>query len=190
MLLLLACASKEPAVADTPAADTEPPCTPLAAMFFDLGETLATEQEDGLFATIPEAAALLDALGDLPVGIITNVPDGYTRQDLEAMLVDPSLLDRFDVVLMSSEASRPKPFKAIYQEAVALLPEETDITQTAFVTEEIGDIAEADPATRGAVGAGMIGVLVSEKADPLADYTVAPADLPSLATAEWVECLE
>ena len=187
MLLLLACASKEPAVADTPAADTEPPCTPLAAMFFDLGETLATEQEDGLFATIPEAAALLDALGDLPVGIITNVPDGYTRQDLEAMLVDPSLLDRFDVVLMSSEASRPKPFKAIYQEAVALLPEETDITQTAFVTEEIGDIAEADPATRGAVGAGMIGVLVSEKADPLADYTVAPADLPSLATAEWVE---
>lgn len=190
MLFLLACTDASEKLAEPHDSAPEVVCTPLGAVFFDLGETLVTEGKDGLFSEFSETTPLLDALGDTPLGVITNVPDGTTREDLEAMLVDPSLLDRFDVVMMSSEASKPKPFKAIYEEAVALLPEETPIEQTAFVTEEIADIADADPASRGAMGAGMIGVLVAEKADPLADYTFTREALPTLAEAAWVQCLE
>lgn len=172
----------------------EEPCTPLAAVFFDLGGTLVLEQESGLFAEAPDARPLIGALRDrgLPVGIITNVERGWAIEDLEALLEDPSFLDLFDVVLLSSEAeSRPKPDPHIYAEALALLPDPPPIEQTAFVTEEIGDIAEAEPPTRGARGAGMIGVHVSDEApDVLADHTVATDALLSIASAAWVECIE
>jgi len=191
-MLLLACVPPGPA--DSEPAETAAPCTPVAAMFFDLGETLVTEQEDGLFANIPEAIALLDALtaNAMPMGLITNVLEDDDRDDLAALLVDPSLLDRFDVLLLSSEAeSRPKPNRHIFEEAVNLLADVPPIEQTVFVTEEIGDLADEDPPSRGAQAAGMIGVHVSGEApSDLVDETVLPADLASLAAADWVECLE
>lgn len=172
----------------------EEPCTPMAAVFFDLGGTLVLEQESGLFTEAPDARALVEALRDqdTPVGVITNVERGWTIEDLSALLEDPTILELFDVVLLSSEAeSRPKPDPRIYAEALALLPVPPPIEQTAFVTEEIDDIADAEPPSRGARGAGMIGVHVSDDApDALADHTVATDALLSIASAPWVECIE
>ena len=204
--LLLACTSAElaPVVTedtaaadeDTAAGDTdsgaEPGCTPLAALFFDLGDTLVAEGTDGLYAALPGVITLLDALEarGLPLGVITNVPGNWGRPELEALLADPSILDRFDVVLLSAEASASKPDPVIFAEAVALLSTPSLIEHTAFMTEELGHLAEADPPTEGAQAAGMVGVHLSEGAGSLADYTVAPDDLTSLATAAWLDCLE
>lgn len=172
----------------------ETPCTPMAAMFFDLGGTLVIERDDGLFEEAAGARELLLALRarGMPIGAITTVPPDYDTADLQALLVDPSLIALFDVVLLSSEAeSRPKPDPAIYAEALAMLPEPPPIQHTAFVTEELRDIADAEPPTRGARAAGMIGVYVSAEApSALADHTVAPDALLSIATAAWVACIE
>ena len=178
---------------DTSGGDTGAPCTPVEALFFDLGETLVSEGADGLHAPVPGADELLDALEAraMPMGVITNVPASWDRDDLDALLVDPQMLDRFDVVLLSSEASAPKPDPAIFVEAVALLSTPADIARTAFVTEELGDLADAQPPTEGARAAGMLGVHVSAgAASALADHTVAPDELASLATAGWLDCLE
>ncbi|MBA2320640.1 MAG: HAD family hydrolase, partial [Deltaproteobacteria bacterium] len=203
LLSLFACspssdpAGEDPAgdgSSDPSAGDTEAPCTPLAAVFFDLGETLATERDDGLFEERPGVTDLLVQLQDSgrPIGLITNVPAGYDDDDLRALLVDPSLLDRFDVLLLSSEAaSDPKPDPAIFVEAVGLLADPPPIETTAFVTEELAMIGNGRPPSEGARAAGMIGVhLTDEPPSPLADHTVAVRDLPSLADAPWVACIE
>lgn len=203
LFLILACTgtapdSKTPQetadTADTAHDSGDTSCAPLAAIFFDLGETLVTAQEDGRFADIPQAIDLLDALDamDMPMGLITNVPNRYDRDDLEALLVDPALLDRFAVVLLSSEATAPpKPDPAIYAEAVSLLEQPPAIERTAFLTEELEGIADADPPTQGAQAAGMIGVYLSDEGpSPLADHTVAPEDMAGIATADWVTCAE
>jgi FMN phosphatase YigB (HAD superfamily) len=191
-LLLLACTTETPPDDSAAPEDTgPPPCPAVEAVFFDLGETLVTERDDGLFEEIPAAIALLDAL-ELPLGVITNMRVRDTREDLEALLVDPSLLDRFDVVLLSSEAEAdPKPDPAIFAEAVALLPEPPPIEQTVFVTEEIGDLADADPPTEGAQAAGMIGVHVTaDEPSPLADHTVTPEEMATVADAAWMGCID
>lgn len=179
--------------ADTAETDTSPPCTPMAALFFDLGETLVVEREDGLFETRDGVPTLLDALVEqgLPLGVITTVPRSWDMDDLWDLLVDPGVLDPFTVVLLSSEAeSSPKPDPAIYAEALSLLPSPPPIGTTAFVTEELGDLTDGDPPTEGAMAAGMIGVLLSDEASPQVDHTVAPDALPSIATAPWLACIE
>ncbi len=180
--------------ADTSTPDTGPPCTPLGAMFFDLGETLVVEGSSDTFDTRDGTLSLLDALAaqGLPLGVITTVPRGYDLDDLRALLTDPEILDRFDVVLMSSQAeSRPKPDPAIYAEALALLPSPPPIESTAFLTDELGDLADADPPTEGAMAAGMIGVHLSDDSpSPLVDHTVATDALVSIADAAWVACIE
>ena len=169
-------------------------CTPVAAVFFDLGDTLLVKGDDGRYVARDGAEALLAGLRaqDRALGVITNVPDGWERSDLDALLADPSILDGFDVVLLSALATAdPKPDPAIFVEAVGLLPTPPPIGTTVFVTEELGHIADADPPTEGAQAAGMVGVHLSDDApDPLADHTLAPAALGDLATASWMDCLE
>lgn len=173
--------------------ETADPCTPVAAVFFDLGETLVTERSDGLFEELPGARELLLALRDqgTPTGLISNTGRGWNIDDLAALLVDPSLLDLFDVILISSEAeSRPKPDPAIYAEGVALLDPPPDIATTAYVSADLDDLADDDPPTEGAQAAGMVGVLITDEAAPLADHTLDPANLPGLVDEAWMGCLE
>lgn len=173
-------------------------CTPVLAAFFDLGETLVTEQEEGLYSTLPEAAVALDRLEarGTPKGIITTVPRGWDMDDLRALLVDPTLLDRFEVVLMSSEAAAgPKPDPAIYTEALSLLAAPPPPGQVLFITEELADIADADPPTRGAQAAGLVGVHIRDTQDtggaaPLAAHTISREGLADLPAAPWFACLE
>lgn len=198
--LLIGCAtpdSKAPEDSDADSGEVDSadqaPCTPLAALFFDLGDTLVVEGPDALFMAREGATELLDELVGqrLPIGVITNVPRGYDIEDLRALLADPAILDVFDTVLLSSEAEAgPKPDPAIFVEAVGRLAEPPPIEQRAFVTEELADLADGEPPTEGARAAGMIGVHLSDDApSPLADHTVATDALPSIATAAWLQCI-
>lgn len=149
----------------------------LRAVFFDLGDTLVEAGPGGLFVLKTGAQSTVDALqaAGVQVGLITNVPAGWDRADLEAVLAQPSFLDEFDVLVLSSQAPAPKPNPAIYTFAHGLLPTAVLIGQTAFVGETLSEIAnsQASP-TSGARAAGMVGIHFSAVApSPLADYTVA-----------------
>ena len=156
----------------------------IGAAFFDLGDTLVENDGSGTFVTregVPETIAGLQSLG-VRLGIITNVPEGWTRDDLEAILDDPGLLDDFEVVVLSSEAPASKPDPAIYLHAHGLMVGAPPIAGTAFVGETLAEIAdlEIEP-TSGARSVGMIGIHLSDDPpSPLADATIPTADLPSL----------
>lgn len=174
--------------------DEEPACTPVLALLFDLGDTLVVQRDDGLYEARPGVPDLLVALraAGRATGIVTNVPRGYTLEDLGALLADPTLLENFDLVLLSSEASAdPKPDPAIFSEALSLLPSPPPASQAAFVTEELAHLADGDPPTEGAMAAGLLGVHLSDAApSALVDFTVSTAALPDLAGAPWVACVE
>ncbi|MEO7793291.1 MAG: hypothetical protein ABIV06_00845 [Thermoanaerobaculia bacterium] len=185
----------------------------LKAVFFDLGNTLIDQSNPSPYPLFPTAQSAIDALqaAGLEVGVITNVPAGWTRGDLEALLQQPAFLDEFDVLLLSSQTNPlvSKPTPGIYIQAHALLPvAPPPIGATAFVGETIGEIANAQVApTMGARAAGMIGIHLSSAApSALADYTTGTADLADIldivaatcnifsdgfeaeSTEEWSDC--
>jgi FMN phosphatase YigB (HAD superfamily) len=164
----------------------------LRAVFFDLGETLVTAAGGGMFTLKPGAQETVDALqaAGRELGIITNVPGGWTREDLEAILLQPEFLDEFDVLTLSSQAPAPKPDPAIYLFAHAALPTPVPVGATAFVGESLPEIANAEVSpTLGARAAGMIGVHVSSAApSPLADFTIPPGDLPQVLAVVTTTC--
>lgn len=148
----------------------------LGAVFFDLGDTLVEAGPGGLFVLKAGAQDTVDALqaAGLAVGVITNVPAGWDRADLEAVMAQPAFLDEFDVLVLSSQAPAPKPNPAIYTFAHGLLPNPLPIGQTAFVGETLAEIAnsQSNP-TSGARAAGMVGIHLSAAApSPLADHTI------------------
>jgi FMN phosphatase YigB (HAD superfamily) len=172
------------------------PCVAVRAIFFDLGDTLVESDGGDMFVERPGAEAMiaeLKALG-MRVGIITNTPPGFTMQDLEDLLVDPTFLDEFEVVLPSSlAASPPKPDPAIFGEAHAMLIDPPPIAEVAFVSENLAEVADQALApTQGARAAGMLGVhLSAAPPSPLADVTIAPDQLDmlvSLAETQWLAC--
>ncbi|MEM9556694.1 MAG: HAD family hydrolase [Acidobacteriota bacterium] len=153
-------------------------------MFFDLGDTLVEAGAGGLFVVRDGAQEAVDELQarGLQLGIITNVPAGWTLEDLEAVLADPGFLDEFDVVVLSSQAPAPKPAPEIYVFAHAQLPTPVPIESTAFVGETLSEIADAevDP-TSGARAVGMLGIHLSDAPpSPLADFTIPTDGLTTL----------
>jgi len=172
------------------------PCVAVRAILFDLGDTLVESDGGDLFVERPGAAAMvaeLKALG-MRVGVVTNTPPEFTRQDLEDLLVDPGFLDEFELVLLSSEAaSPPKPEPAIFVEAHGSLVDAPPIDEVAYVSENLAEVADQALApTQGARAAGMLGIHLSAAApSPLADYTIAPDQLDtivSMAGTEWLAC--
>jgi len=157
----------------------------IEAVFFDLGNTLAfrpTPTSD--FVWFPDAMATvadLKARG-VRVGIITNTPAGWTRSDLEAILDDPSFLDEFEVILLSSEAPCSKPCLGIYEHALSLLPNPPPKFHVAFVTEEIDHITNASGT--GAQGAGWRGILKSTTPSPDAEFNITNlSEIPGIVDA-------
>ncbi len=173
-----------------PVAAGDGPC--LQAVFFDLGNTLVEDDGGGVFVLKPGAAETVAALQGqaVPLGIITNVPAGWDRSDLEAILAEPEFLDEFDVLVLSSEAPAPKPDPAIYTFAHGMLPGPPPIESTAFVGETLAEIADqADNPTSGARAVGMVGVHLSDlPPSPLADHTVSPSNLPAIAVLVANSC--
>ncbi len=173
----------------------ELPCQPLRSVFFDLGETLVTADGSGGFDEFPSVAPLLSELraAGMQLGVITTVPDGYTETDLRTLLNSPELLDSFDVVLLSSQSvSPPKPDPAVFVEAISLLPMPHPVSHSIFVTEALSDIANQELApTSGARAAGMLGLhLSSATPSSWADYTVAPAQLQTIASIVKAACAD
>ena len=146
------------------------------AVFFDLGNTLVEAGPGGLQVVRVGAQETVDALqaAGVRIGVITNVPAGFTRDQLNALLATPAFLDEFEVVVMSSEAPAPKPSPLIYTHAHAQLSSPPLITETAFVGETLGEIANAAVSpTAGARSVGMIGIHLSNAApSALADFTI------------------
>ncbi len=109
-------------------------------------------------------------------------------------MATPNFLDEFEVVLLSSEASSPpKPDPAIYLEAHGLLTSPPPIDRSAFVTETLAHIANAeDNPTLGSRAAGMMGIHLSSAApSPLTEYTVHPdqlGDIVPIVELRWVFC--
>ncbi|MEM9291039.1 MAG: HAD family hydrolase [Acidobacteriota bacterium] len=156
----------------------------LQAIFFDLGNTLIEDPGTGTFVLRDGAQETVDALQTLglQLGVITNVPAGWTRANLEAIMAQPEFLDEFSVVVLSSQAPAPKPDPSIYTFAHGLLQIPVPITETAFVGETLGEIADVFPnPTEGCRAVGMVGIHLSDlPANPFASYTVATDDLPRI----------
>ena len=163
----------------------------LRAIFFDLGNTLVDQTNPAPYPLFPTAQATIDTLQarGLALGVITNVPAGWDRGDLEALLLQPAFLDEFDILVLSSEAPAPKPNPAIYTHAYNLLAlPRPAVAATAFVGETLAEIANsaANP-TSGARAIGMTGIHLSSSApSPLADVTIAALD--DLLTVESAPC--
>lgn len=167
----------------------------LQAVFFDLGNTLVDQSVPAPYPLFPTAQAAVDALqaAGVEIGIITNVPAGWTRGDLETLLLEPAFLDEFDVLVLSSQTPGPvqKPNPLIYSYAHGLLPPPLPpIGATAFVGETLAEIANAQVApTLGARAAGMVGIHLSDTApSPLADYTITTADLADVLGIVGATC--
>lgn len=167
----------------------------LKAVFFDLGNTLVDQSGPAPYPLFPTAQSAIDALqaAGVELGIITNVPAGWTRTDLEGLLQEPSVLDEFDVLVLSSQTPGPvsKPNPAIYTYAHSLLPgPPPPIAATAFVGETLSEIANAAVApTSGARAAGMVGIHLSNAApSALADYTISPSDLGAVLAVVDLTC--
>lgn len=148
------------------------------AVFFDLGNTLLDQSGSSPWPLFGDAQAAVDELQarGIRTGIITNVPAGWTRANVEALMQQPAFLDEFDALALSSEAGASKPAPAIYLYAFGLLaPPQLGVDRTAFVGETLSEIAntEIDPTT-GARAVGMTGIHLSSGApSPLADHTIA-----------------
>lgn len=167
----------------------------LQAVFFDLGNTLIDQSGPSPYPLFPTAQAAIDALqaAGIQVGIITNVPAGWTRTDVENLMQQPAFLDEFDVLLLSSQTSPlvSKPNPQIYIQAHALLPPPLPpIGATAFVGETLSEIANtAVSPTTGARAAGMVGIHFSNAApSALADYTIPTADLAAVLDVVELTC--
>ncbi len=179
-----------------PVLAVDPPCEPVETIFFDLGDTLLEPGSGGLFVERPGVQTMIDDLQVLGIrlGIITNTPGGWTLADLQAAMANPSFLNEFEVVLLSSEATAPpKPDPAIFLEAHGLLASAPPLIRTAFVTEALGHIADLENnPTEGARAAGMVGIqLISGAPSPLTEYTVHPDQMDDVVTvveSGWVFC--
>lgn len=162
------------------------------AIFFDLGNTLVEAGPGGQFVLRAGAQQTIDRLqaAGVRLGIITNVPAGWTREDLEALLVEPAFLDEFEVVVLSSQAPAAKPDPQIYQHAHGLLSAPPSIGESAFVGETLSEIANSvSNPTLGARAAGMIGIHLSATApSPLADFTIPINDLPAIVGLVEQQC--
>jgi FMN phosphatase YigB (HAD superfamily) len=173
-------------------AKAAPEC--LQAVFFDLGNTLVDQTVPAPYPLLSSAQPAIDALQamDVQVGIITNVPAGWDRDDLEALLAQPAFLDEFDVLILSSQAPAMKPDPAIYTFAHAALPTALPIAATAFVGETLTEIANsAVNPTSGARSVGMTGIHVSNAApSALTDYTIPTNSLSQVATIVASTCMD
>jgi FMN phosphatase YigB (HAD superfamily) len=165
----------------------------IRAVFFDLGNTLVDQSVSAPYPLFPTAQATIDTLQarGVRLGIITNVPAGWDRDDLETLLATPEMLDEFEALAMSSEAPAPKPNPAIYTYAWNLLAEPRPaITASAFVGENLDEIANtAVPPTLGARAVGMIGIHMSNAApSSRADYTIPFQDVAAVLDVVSISC--
>jgi FMN phosphatase YigB (HAD superfamily) len=97
---------------------------PLAAVFFDIGGTLADRDAAGRLVPFNDSPALLRAAREslgLRVGVITNLPATLSDDQIRAMLKDAGLLPFIDPsgLVTNHAAGADNPDPRIYQFAAA-----------------------------------------------------------------------
>ena len=114
----------------------------MKALFFDLGETLVTHDNiSGKFIEFPEIDIILKNLKEngIEIGIIS---DG-SRSQVNNLLANPSLLNKFKVIVMSDDQAggtrkpKAKIFNIALNEMSNALGFNLDPTETALLTETI-----------------------------------------------------
>ena len=159
-------------------------CNTIDTLFFDLGDTIIESNGNGMFQLRSGVSEMIETLvlREINLGIITNVPSDWVIGDLEDILIDPSFLKDFEVVVLSSLSPSAKPDPAIYNFAYSLLSNPPSIEQVIFVTESLDHIAnlEVNP-TLGARSVGMLGIHLSDLTpSPLTNYTIASDDFQAI----------
>jgi HAD superfamily hydrolase (TIGR01549 family) len=122
---------------------------PLAAVFFDIGGTLGTVSGAAPVRRLtpyPSTADLLRVMATtlgLRVGVITNIPDGMTTDDVRTMLSSAELLELIDgaAIITSRDAGVAKPDAAIYRYAAKRIG--VPVERCLFVGECANEVAGA-----------------------------------------------
>jgi FMN phosphatase YigB (HAD superfamily) len=87
---------------------------PIKAIFFDIGNTLGTvDLSKKALTPFPNMLDLLRTahrVFQVPIGVITDIPDDWERQDVEALLGDAGILTLLDGrgIVTSKEAGSTK----------------------------------------------------------------------------------
>lgn len=127
----------------------------IAAIFFDIGGTLGTVDLDSRSLTpFDNMARLLKTAAQvfrIPVGVITNIPDDWTRDDVKNLLRSAGLLEFLDTrgIVTSADAQASKPDVRIYRFAAQRLAVET--SECLFIDDDAGNIAGAGAAGMSAI---------------------------------------
>jgi FMN phosphatase YigB (HAD superfamily) len=127
----------------------------IRAVFFDIGRTLGDRDAAGRLIPFDDSVALLRAARDtlgLKVGVITNLPDTLSDDQIRRMLEEAGLFSFLDPagLVTNHTAGADKPDPRIYQFAAKRL--RLPVGNCLYVGE---DETEVD----GAVAAGMSGVV-------------------------------
>jgi phosphoglycolate phosphatase len=121
--------------------------------FFDIGGTLGivTGEALKLFPSTESMLGGFQAAG-LKLGVITNVPVGWTKSKVKTLLSTAGILHFFDdaAIITSAEANASKPDLKIFQFAVSKAG--TKLAQALFVGENPQEV-------QGAARAGMTAIL-------------------------------
>jgi len=119
----------------------------LAAVFFDIGNTLGAVNANGELEPFePGSRALLSVVRGvlgLRVGVITNLPANLSQQDIQQLLNDAGLLQFLDPagLITNHDAGADKPAPAIYHFAARSLGVPVDLCL--FIGENPDEVAGA-----------------------------------------------
>jgi putative hydrolase of the HAD superfamily len=124
----------------------------IKAIFFDVGNTLgAVDLASKTISPFPEAVHLLLAAQQLfhvQIGVITNIPSDWSRDDVENMLHAGGLLSYIDrrAIVTSADASASKPDTRIFSFAAHKIG--VQASECLFVDDDAANVT-------GALQAGM-----------------------------------
>ncbi len=140
-----------------------------------VAQAYADERDHGNVEPLPGLDAALDALGDLPLGVVTNGAPAMQSEKLAGL----GLEEAFDVVVHAGYDAPAKPSPAPFREALSALDARAERTY------HVGDSLDSDVAGARAAGVGAVwlsGDAAAEpEPEPRPDHTVATlAELPSV----------
>jgi len=132
--------------------------SPLKIVFFDVGGTLGeVETADGtkrlrVFASTPALLTVMRQTLGLRIGVISNILEDMTTDDLRAMLAEAGLTAMLDdsCIVTNKDAHARKPCRKIYE--LAARRAGVAIEQCLYVGDEADQV-------EGAQKAGMAGLL-------------------------------
>jgi len=128
----------------------------IEVVFFDIGGTLGQVDATGHFVPFtPNARSLLEVMKNvlgLRIGVITNLPETMSDQQVRQMLEDAGLLSFLDAngLITNRQAQADKPAAKIYRFAAKKMG--VAIQRCLFVGEDEHEVL-------GANAAGMSGIL-------------------------------